>query len=168
MKNYILLLLFVFICCKSESKSSNALKTDETETNQVVADVSDETNAYIVTTKTYRVIQEGKKGAFTQNLSVSWLSDNTIQYTLVFESQSCKKKTVGGRATSVKPGKEPFMNSYKGASFEVTKYKGTTKDFRVLLQIDTMNKDKAIVSLTSTQADRDENCLPQKAVMLEQ
>lgn len=169
MKNYTLLLLFAFICCKSESKSSNELKDNKTNTTQVAKDLDTETKIVntIIATKTYVAQQKDANGSYSQNLLISWISDNIVEYTLTWNNNSCKK-TIKGRANSIKPEKEPFMSSYKGVSFEVTKYKDSKSDYSILLQLDSTNKDKAVVELTSTADGDNEDCRPESVVMVEQ
>jgi len=169
MKNYTLLLLFAFICCKSESKPSNDLNgLSETDPVEAVDSVNEEENIIVITQKTYAATQKDKNGNFTQKLSVSWLSEDTIQYTLVFENQYCKKTTIGGKATALKPGKEPFMNSYKGASFEVKKYQENKQGYKIVLHIDSANKDKATIDLSLTEDGENEGCKPSSIVMVAQ
>ncbi|WP_299220878.1 hypothetical protein [uncultured Aquimarina sp.] len=169
MKNYTLLLLFAFICCKSESKpSDNHNKLSETNPTEEVDTTNEENSPVTVTQKTYIATQNDKTGNITQKLSVSWLSEDTIQYTLVFENQSCKKTTIGGKATALKPGKEPFMNSYKGASFEVKKYQESKQGYKIVLHIDSTNKDKAVVDLSLSQDGENEDCKPSSMVMVAQ
>ncbi|AXT51708.1 hypothetical protein D1818_12975 [Aquimarina sp. BL5] len=169
MKNYTLLLLFAFICCKSESKPSNNLNgLSETDPVETVDSVNEEESIIVLTQKTYAATQKDKNGDFTQKLSVSWLSEDTIQYTLVFENQYCKKTTIGGKATALKPGKEPFMNSYKGASFEVKKYQENKQGYKIVLHIDSANKDKAAVNLSLTEDGENEGCKPSSIVMVAQ
>ncbi len=171
MKNYTLLLLFAFICCKSESKPSNELKDNETKTTQVAEDLNTEIKSVntIIATKKYVAQQKDANGSYSQNLLISWISDNTVEYTLTWNNNSCKR-TVKGRANSLKPEKEPFMSSYKGVSFEVTKYKDSKSDYSILLQLDSTNKDKAVVDLvlTTDGDEQDEECKPQSVVMVEQ
>ncbi|SEM07517.1 hypothetical protein SAMN04487910_4064 [Aquimarina amphilecti] len=169
MKNYILLLLFAFICCKSESKPANELKDTEINATQMAEDLSPETESTntIIATKTYVIEQNNANGNYSQNLSISWISDNTVEYTLTWNNSSCKK-TIKGRANSIKPEKEPFMSSYKGVSFEVTKYKDSKSDYSILLQLDSTSKDKAVVELTSTADGDNEDCRPESVVMVEQ
>ncbi|WP_298313788.1 hypothetical protein [uncultured Aquimarina sp.] len=169
MKNYTLLLLFAFICCKSESKPSNDLNgLSETDPVEAVDSVNEEESTTVITQKTYAATQKGKNGNSTQKLSVSWLSENTIQYTFVFENQSCKKTTIGGKATALKPGKEPFMNSYNGVAFEVIKYKESKQGYNIVLQIDSANKDKATVNLSLNEDGENEGCKPSSIVMVAQ
>ncbi|MHA7055724.1 hypothetical protein ACWGOQ_0000785 [Aquimarina sp. M1] len=169
MKNYTLLLLFVFICCKSESKSSDDLEnTTKITTTETVSDTSVETNDGILTQKTYTATQKDANGSFTQKLSVSWLTEDTIQYTLVFENQSCQKRTISGKATALKPKEEPFMISYKGASIKVKKYVYSKQGYEIELQIDAVNKDKAIVELDLNENSENENCTPSDVVMIAQ
>lgn len=175
MKNYALLFLFALICCKSESKSPN----DTTVSNNIAnsENVSDATtSANNSNPRTYSIqgTSSSKKGEnskkngsnFSQNLSIQWISDTTIQYTLTFNSGACNK-TVGGRATMVKANKEPFAISHNGKSLEVDKYKDKKEGFDIILQIDSQSKDKAAVNLVFTEDDGNENCTPESAVMLE-
>ncbi|WP_108803286.1 hypothetical protein [Aquimarina sp. Aq107] len=175
MKNYTLLLLFAFICCKSESKSPN----DTTVNNNLVnsENVSDVTITNNSNPRTYSIQGTGssKKGEnskknagnFSQNLSIQWISDTAIQYTLTFNNATCNK-TIGGRASIVKANKEPFAISHNGKSLEVDKYKDKKESFDIILQIDSQSKDKVAVNLVFTKDDGDENCTPESAVMLEQ
>ncbi|WP_378180928.1 hypothetical protein [Aquimarina sp. SS2-1] len=169
MKNYALLLLFALICCKSESKSSNDTeKRNQINATENIENLSAENSAAIMMQKTYTAVLKDANNNFTQNLTVSWLSDDTIQYVLTFENQSCKKTTIGGRATILNPGKEPFMISYKGASVEVNKYQDQKEGLKLQLQIDTTNQDKAVVDVWSTEDGDNENCKPSSVVMVEQ
>ncbi|WP_299246177.1 hypothetical protein [uncultured Aquimarina sp.] len=169
MKNYTLLLLFAFICCKSESKPSDNLnKLSETNPTEAVDTTNEENDPVAVIQKTYTATQKDTNGSFTQKLSVSWLSEDTIQYTFVFENQSCKKTTLGGKATALKPGKEPFMNSHNGASFEVKRYRENKHSYNILLHIDSTNKDKAVVELSPSEDSENENCKPSDIVMVAQ
>ncbi|WP_299258628.1 hypothetical protein [uncultured Aquimarina sp.] len=169
MKNYTLLILFAFICCKSESKSSDDLnKLSETNQTQVAETTNEKNSDVVATQKTYTATQKDANGTITQKLSVSWLSEETIQYTFVFENQSCKKTTIKGRATALKPKKEPFMDSYNGKAFEVKRYQERKQGYKILLHIDSTNKDKAVVDLRLGEDDEDEDCKASSIVMVEQ
>ncbi|MFD2563827.1 hypothetical protein [Aquimarina rubra] len=169
MKNYALLLVFALICCKSESKPSNdPNKISETNSIETVDNTNEDNGAIVAIQKTYTASQKDANGTFSQTLSVSWLSEDTIQYTLVFENQSCKKSAIGGKATALKPGKEPFMNSYNGTSFEVKRYQESKQGYKILLHIDSTNKDKAVVDFSFTEDGENENCKPSIVVMVEQ
>ncbi|WP_299894343.1 hypothetical protein [uncultured Aquimarina sp.] len=161
MKNYALLFLFALICCKSESKSPNETTVSNNITNS--ENVSDITVADNLIQKTYTIQGNSSK----QNLSIQWISDTTIQYTLTFSNNTCNK-TVGGRATIVKANGEPFAISHNGTSVEVDKYQEKKEGFKIILQIDSQNKDKAVVDLILTEDGENENCSPESAVMLEQ
>ncbi|MGY3791806.1 hypothetical protein [uncultured Aquimarina sp.] len=175
MKNYALLFLFALICCKSESKSPNDTTVSNNITNS--ENVSDVTTTDNSNPRTYSIqgTSSAKKGEnskknggnFSQNLSIQWISDTSIQYTLTYSNGSCNK-TVGGRATIVKAKNEPFAISHNGKSVEVDKYKDTKQGFDIILQIDAQSKDKASVNLVFTEDDGNENCTPESAVMLEQ
>ncbi|GAA0715694.1 hypothetical protein GCM10009430_10490 [Aquimarina litoralis] len=176
MKNYALLFLFALICCKSESKSpnettvSNNLANSENVSDIITTNNTNPRTYSIQGTSSAKKGESSKKngGNFSQNLSIQWVSDTTIQYTLTYSSGACNK-TVGGKATIVKANGEPFAISHNGKSVEVDKYKDTKQGFDIILQIDAKAKDKAAVNLISTtEDDSNENCIPESGVMLEQ
>jgi len=165
MKNYTLLFLFALICCKSESKSSdNSIIDDQVSASDVVSSIApaDDFNQ-----KKYSIQGNDSKNGSTQSLSIRWISEDIVEYILTFNNPSCTK-TISGRAKGIKPKKEPFMNSYKGTSFEVKRYKDRKSEFNIELQIDSVNKDKAVVDLIFNEDTANENCRPESITMLEQ
>jgi len=118
----------------------------------------------------YTASKKNTKGNYNQDLSVTWISETVVQYTLIFDNQFCKK-TIKGTAKSVKLKKAPSRSAYKGESFEVTQYvDGSRKGFKILLQIETTNKDKARATLTWNEepSPKQENCKPGNVLMIAQ
>ncbi len=60
------------------------------------------------------------------------------------------------------------MNSYKGTFFKITKYEDNNRSYTVELQIDSENKDKAVVEVSFNESGENEDCEPQDVIMLEQ
>jgi len=163
MKNYILLLLITLLSYTSQSKPVNEVFFE----NEIPAITECNEANNIPTQKKYVATKKNIKDDFNQNLSVSWISETVVQYTFVFDNQSCKK-TIGGTAKISIAKKKPSFSSHEGNTFEINRYEDHKNGFKIVLQIDALTKDKAIVEMVFTEDPEEEDCKPHSVVMIAQ
>lgn len=140
----------------------------------LISSISYTKNTETPAQKTYTAKKTDADDSFSQELSVNWISEGTIEYTLTINNESCSS-TYRGKATSAnikdkKTGEIKAVQAViknKRKSFLATHYTEKNRDFKVSIQIDSENKNIAVVKFSTFLKDEYQiQCRSREVLML--
>ncbi len=166
MKKLIVLLIALTVhSCNIEKKDTKRLNVstikDSVQVKKEITEINKEKKTY---DKIFTAKQEKSNDDFHQELSVNWISENEIEYKLIYSNQLCEGES-RGKAINKNPGMDPEIGEYEGYAYPSIQYEEKKDDILVIIKIASANRDKATAGIFEGKYSSE--CSPYESVMLE-